>query len=221
MKHLILAALSGAVFSSTAFAQDSSLASSDWYVFGQLAAPVGAQPEYTFNPADSVTEVPLSGAAAVVGIGREIARQGSAVFLLEADIAAGNLDSGQILEDTTPCIIDAPGEACTSEVSAMATGRVLIGLDQGAFIPYVTGGIAVAQVAGSADTLACGGSDCNFDETLTGWTAGFGVLYDVNDRFALKADVLYHDLGEPEFDSDNVTGEFRFSEVRIGAAYRF
>ncbi|EBA11897.1 outer membrane protein, putative [Roseobacter sp. CCS2] len=194
---------------------------SEFYAFGQVSAPIGVQPEYTYVPVDSTTEVPMEGAAAVIGIGYEVARTGNVVFAVEADISFGNYDSGQVLVDTTPCITNAPDEACRAEVSAIATGRALIGYKQGAFTPYITGGVAIARASGHADTGACGGSDCDFDEALTGWTAGLGIIYDINETFALKADLLQYELEDPEFGSDSVTGSFRFGEIRIGAVYRF
>lgn len=191
------------------------------YVYGQLAAPFDPNPEYTFVPGDSTTEVPLSGGAVAIGVGATLQKFGTVNIGFEADLSAGNIESDRVMVDTTPCVLPGATEGCTAQVGTVATGRATIGYELSDFVPYLTAGVAAAEVSGSADTLACSAATCEFDELLTGWTAGIGMTYAYTDQLSLKVDALYFDLGEPEFTSAGVTGEFAFSELRLGIAYTF
>ena len=111
MKNLIAAAVATAAISTPIFAQDAATSFAggvDFYAYAQLGTPFDPQPEYTFEPVsdNNVTEVPLAGVSGIIGIGGMFSQTGPVTVGFEADMAAGNIESERVVEDTTPCIID-------------------------------------------------------------------------------------------------------------------
>lgn len=193
------------------------------YAYGLVGAAFGG-PDYTYlggmEPVGSnVTAIDLSGPSATLGFGHEFLRRGAWTLAGELDVTAGNIESDLVLGETTPCLTDEDG--CTAQVDWLTTARLVLGWSQGRTMPYVTVGLAMGRVSGSADLGACGTDPCSFDSTETGWTAGLGVRHELTDRWALKGEVLHVDLGSPEFTTSGVTADFTFSQVRVGAIYTF
>jgi outer membrane immunogenic protein len=65
---------------------------------------------------------------------------------------------------------------------------------------YVTGGLAYGQVDFAADTnyTLIGGPDysTSFEKTKVGYTVGGGLEYALNQRWSIKAEYLYYNLGD-------------------------
>jgi outer membrane immunogenic protein len=95
------------------------------------------------------------------------------------------------------------------------TLRGRIGLDMNGWMPYVTGGYAMADV--SADNGNSSGS-----ATVSGWTVGGGLEVKLDRNWSFKGEYLYVDVGE----SFNTGGGDRASIedmhiVRAGINYKF
>jgi outer membrane immunogenic protein len=73
--------------------------------------------------------------------------------------------------------------------------RGRIGFDGGAFMPYLTAGLAFANATRHTDLF--GGDDA--DATHIGWTAGAGVEVAVAENVSLDLQYRYTDLGEQEY----------------------
>lgn len=189
------------------------------YVYGGLSYG-SADYGYTYEIASSETEFSHQGVGAFLGMGRSFASRGSLTFGGEIDIAAGAWASDVELVSTTPCII--PGDACEGSVDALMTVRGTVAFEQAGWTPFLTAGLAVGKVSGSADEGACG-VPCEFDETRTGWVVGAGFTRPLTERFDLRVDYLYTDLGKPEFTApDSVTSAaIVFQQLRIGAQMAF
>lgn len=189
-----------------------------WYGYGMIGGTFDG-PSYRYGPEDQATDVDLSGPSLTVGIGREISRRGALSIGFEADLTAGGIDSAHIEGGTYPCLTGEGG--CEAAVDWLATARLVLGWKTGNTMPYVTAGLAAGDISGFADAGACGYIACGFDGTETGWTAGLGFRHELSDRWALKGEVLYIDLGSPDFPSASVTSDFTFSQVRLGTIYKF
>lgn len=191
-----------------------------WYAFGAIGKTFSG-PEYTYNGSDTdnVTDISISGFAGTVGFGREFARRGNLSFGFEADLTAGDMSSDREFGGTTPCLTGEEG--CTADVNWMSTARLVVGAPQGATMPYLTAGVVFADIEGSADLGACGATECGFDERRLGWTVGAGIRHELSDRWAVKGEVLYVDLGSPDFTTDGVSGDFTFGSARLGMIYKF
>lgn len=129
------------------------------------------------------------------------------------------------------------------KVTGLATLRGRVGYAVDRFLPYVTGGLAVARTkhvlgCSPAYVTAPNGSCLNYNrqpfetsssKTRAGYSVGAGVEYAFNDQLSLKAEYLYTDLGkdkvvlkDPNFTNLNERN-FRtdFHTVRLGVNYKF
>lgn len=146
------------------------------------------------------------------------------VYGYEVDLSASNAD-GFLIGGTTPCIT--PGEACSSELDALATLRMRVGIPlNNGFLPYITGGLAVGKVKATADLGACGFTgDCSLNEWMVGYTVGVGVEKMFNNGWSAKAEYLYTHFGRETMDGsapgNNVAGVFNYDTFKIGVNRRF
>jgi outer membrane immunogenic protein len=150
------------------------------------------------------------GAGAQIGYNYEIAR---VVLGVEADIQATNL-SGRFNNNASFLASGGFTYNLTSQVSTktdwFATVRGRLGYSFGAFMPYVTGGVAISQAKA---TLASGGSvvDLGFEypaasdsvsKTLVGYAVGGGMEYALGRGWSIKGEYLHLGFGNQSYDLD-------------------
>lgn len=84
----------------------------------------------------------------------------------------------------------------TFSVDQFGTLRGRVGLAADRFLPYVTGGLAVAN-----NHININGGGANYDESKVsvGWTIGAGVEFAASDNITIKAEYLYADFGKASF----------------------
>ncbi len=136
-------------------------------------------------------------------------QQGDFVFGLEADLSYTDIDGTVV----PTCI--APG--CVTDIEAFGTIRPRIGFAIGNFLPYVTGGLAVAHLDYVQATSS--GSGWEF-----GWTVGAGLEAQLTDNLSLKAEYLYADVSDGRYQGVAIPVNVREEEisiVRVGFNYRF
>jgi outer membrane immunogenic protein len=134
-------------------------------------------------------------------------QSGQIVWGVETDFSYSDVSTG-----SSAC--GAPG-ACSAAMDWLWTLRGRIGLDMNGWMPYVTGGYAMADV--SADNGNSSGS-----ATVSGWTVGGGLEVKLDRNWSFKGEYLYVDVGE----SFNTGGGDRASIedmhiVRAGINYKF
>lgn len=102
----------------------------------------------------------------------------------------------------------------------LVTGRLRLGYDMGAFLPYITGGVAVGKV----DRIFSNSIPQSFSSSQThiGWTVGIGSEYALTPNLLARVEGLYVDLGKKTY------GTFSPSDVtpsgfivRGGLSYKF
>lgn len=108
--------------------------------------------------------------------------------------------------------------AYTSSIDWLWTVRGRVGVDMNGWMPYITGGFAMADVEATSLDGAFGRSD-----TKTGWTIGGGLEVKMDRNWSFKAEYLYVDLGsvrvatptpiKADFDETHI--------VRAGINYKF
>lgn len=137
-------------------------------------------------------------------------QSGPAVFGLEGDLSWTNIEGAGT---------SAVGPI-TTELNWLGTGRVRAGYAADAYLFYVTGGAAFANLE-AGNPVAGGGSG---KETRVGWTVGGGVEAALAQNWTAKIEYLYVDLG----DKDNyrtATGPVEVALtshiVRMGLNYKF
>ena len=110
------------------------------------------------------------------------------------------------------------GAAYTSSIDWLWTVRARLGVDMNGWMPYITGGLAVADVEATSLSGLFGKSD-----TKAGWTIGGGLEVKLDRNWSFKAEYLYVDLGDvgvptptpikADFDETHI--------VRAGINYKF
>jgi outer membrane immunogenic protein len=85
----------------------------------------------------------------------------------------------------------------TNSINWQASLRGLVGFDGGAFMPYLTGGLAVANATHEVEFFE---PDLSVDATHVGWTVGAGVEFAVADNVSLNLEYRYSDFGSQEYD---------------------
>lgn len=141
-------------------------------------------------------------------------QQDQAVVGVEGDVSFGSWSEYVLLAPgNAPCF----EEGCTARFNWLATLRGRIGYAMGDLMPYVTGGIAIAGIAGSADEGACGYTgSCRFDSAV-GMTYGAGLEWSPSERYSLKLEYLYTNFGNPDFKVDD-SNEIDDSNVSLHTA---
>jgi outer membrane immunogenic protein len=119
---------------------------------------------------------------------------------------------------------DINGENTTDGVSFktdwVGSIRGRLGIDAGAFLPYVTAGIAFANNTATFDD-----GDVVTEDTQvhTGWTAGAGVEFAVADNVSLDLQYRYSDYGTATYDLNG--GEYDLGltshAITAGVNFRF
>ncbi|WP_096784451.1 outer membrane protein [Rhodobacter sp. CZR27] len=169
---------------------------------------------------DTMTQLSISDYTGTIGFGRILHDWGRQSLGLEIDLTAGDMASDLQRGDTAPCTRGREG--CRADVNLVSTVRLVLGTTTGATMPYLTAGLAIADIEGSADHSACASSNCGFNEVRPGGVVGAGVRHEISDRWAIKGEVLYFDLGELDLGTGGyVEGYFTFSAARLGMIYKF
>ncbi len=90
------------------------------------------------------------------------------------------------------------GDSFKATSSWNGSARLRLGYAFGPVLPYITGGVAFANVKESTDFIAFGGSpaaSASRSDTLVGWTAGAGLEYALSPAWSLGAEYRYADYG--------------------------
>jgi outer membrane immunogenic protein len=159
---------------------------------------------------------------------------------VEADIQAASIDgdvsASQVFSITDPVAIDIPVELdASTKVDWFGTARLRAGfLPTERLLVYGTGGFAFGRTKSTASISAeipiVGpiGDSVSSSDTRTGWAAGAGAEFAIDDNWSIKGEYLYTDLGEEEifsFAEDpfaaSLSSDVKFHTVRIGLNYGF
>ena len=175
---------------------------------------------------------------AQLGAQRQI---GNLVFGVEADISWTNVNASQSVTllhaDVESVSVD--GNLLTldhtANVNWLGTLRARVGYPIERFMPYITGGLAVADVDhsvgerwvvdGGSDVLGVRGSLP--DDVQLGWTIGGGVDVQLGSGYTLGVEYLYVDLGNStvraNFDDEvsEFTARTRMDIIKAKLNYQF
>jgi outer membrane immunogenic protein len=120
------------------------------------------------------------------------------------------------------------GGTCSAKLDALGTVRGRVGYAFGNVLPYVTGGLAVADIHG-AEGGGIGTAFGSGSSTVTGWTVGGGLEWMVVPHWSIKGEYLYTDFGHQNIFTDTflpvggATEQERFNAniFRAGVNYHF
>jgi outer membrane immunogenic protein len=165
------------------------------------------------------------------------------VLGLEADFSFSGLKGTATGTAVYPCC--APTDFTivqTVTTSWLATARARLGYSFGALLVYATGGLAMTNIDYQSvlnDTFAKATENGGLTQTLTGYTFGGGLAYQLSAQLAIMADYLYLGFGDiPAVTSTNLaafTPPIQFPKnvfthkitlnshhvIRAGFTYRF
>ena len=143
-------------------------------------------------------------------------QSGMWLFGVEADIAYSSIDGSFSFGGNFP-------QTVTTDIDWLATIRARAGLHYDQWMPYITGGVAFADVEHTMTPAGLVTSD-----TLVGWTVGGGVEAMFNPNWTAKLEYLYVDLEDVDFTvtpvgAAPITGTFDddFHVIRAGLNYHF
>jgi len=150
-------------------------------------------------------DIDLSGWLVGGTVGANVTVGGGIVLGVVGDAAWSNM-SGDLVTGGAPGTI-------TQTIDWMATLRGKVGFDGGAFMPYLTAGLAIAGA-----TRESSGPDVSDGQTHAGWAAGAGVEFAATEDVSINLEYLYSDLGEAEYDTGGIppTIDLSTHTVRVG-----
>jgi outer membrane immunogenic protein len=136
---------------------------------------------------------------------------GHIVLGLEADVSAGDIGNSSDFGG---------GFTTSSRINWMGTIRARAGYAFDRFLPYVTGGVAIAK-----NKFNLGAFGLSSEQTHTGWVIGAGVEYAITSNWSAKVEYLYADFGKESYFDDILPGgvniDAHVNSVKAGVNYRF
>lgn len=177
----------------------------------------------------------LSGGFGGAQIGYNYQFANNVVLGAEADVAAGDIGkSWGGVNEFDPYY----GE---DKIDWFGTIRARLGYSADRFLPYITGGVAWANLDHKLGcdrnrvAVTIGGCNNAFEtsksDTAWGWTIGAGVEYAITNNVTVKAEYLYTDLGKndvtlvdvnyPTSAVNNREFDTSFNSVKLGLNYKF
>lgn len=139
-------------------------------------------------------DVDLSGWLAGVDIGFNATVADGIVLGVVGDVAWANLSG----TNENPPV--GGFDEVSQDIDWMASLRGRIGFDGGAFLPYLTGGLAIAH--SNRETV---GFASEFDNTHVGWTVGAGVEFAVSEELSIDLLYRYSDYGSKVYNPSPAT----------------
>lgn len=131
-------------------------------------------------------------------------QSGSLVYGVETDLQFSGIEAESV-------------EGIGSRIKWFGTTRARMGfLPTERLLAYATGGVAYGKLESFM------GSD-SISRTRTGWTAGAGMEFALDEHWSLKTEYLYTDLGKLKYENgpNSLESRFSFHTVRAGVNFRF
>jgi outer membrane immunogenic protein len=214
MKKSIRFWLTAFVFSfssAAAIADDFSIDWSGPYI--GLTAGYGSE-KYNLTEIGVGSSDPFSMSGLVAGgtLGYNFAANGF-IFGLETDLSYAGLVDEFTDRPTWGC----DGGLCKSQLDLFGTARLRIGKPFGNFLPFISGGLAIASVSESDNSSP----SFTVRGTALGWTIGGGIEAALNSHLILKTEVLFTDLDQVVSNNSIATDGQGFILGRVGLNYKF
>ena len=152
---------------------------------------------------------------------------GPAVFGLETDLSWASISGSTV--GTDPASGNCGAKHCESKIEAFGTLRGRLGYAWQNVMPYITGGLAYADLHGAEGNGGPPGAFGSGSSWVAGWTAGAGLEAKFTPNWSGKIEYLYADFGKNGVFTDTIPSFGRFTEklnvtvqtIRVGLNYRF
>ena len=125
--------------------------------------------------------------------------------------------------------VDDPAFGGELKLESVATVRLRAGYAMDRWLPFVTGGLAVASYKHTTTDIP-GGPYADAKDTITGYTLGAGAEYAVTDNWVVRGEYRFADFGRHTSQRHLIVNgaplnpdeiELTTHDVRIGIAYKF
>jgi opacity protein-like surface antigen len=167
---------------------------------------VGAFGGYSSGSLSAPVPIDLTGLLLGVNGGANFTLDNGIVVGVVGDLAWSNIT-------TVPGVIAPPG---AFDVNWTGSVRARVGYDAGAFMPYLTAGIAVAGATLTASTGTVVGSN-----THLGWTAGGGLEFRANDDLSVDVGYRYTDYAAANYGTSATPWKFATQQISTGLNWHF
>lgn len=131
----------------------------------------------------------------------------------------------------TPPITRTLTTTVTSGIDWQAGVRGRVGVAFDRMLPYIAGGLAIAQFNYNYTSFALNQTastttlpdPTSFKDTYFGWTLGAGIEHALTDNLLFRAEYRYSDFGKETFDTPHGAHEVDLTsnEWKLGVAYKF
>jgi len=169
------------------------------------------------------------------------------VFGIEADVSGGDINGGGSRTTHNFGGWGSYTKDISTDIDWLGTVRGRLGIATGPALFYATGGFAWAKTDADQSVTFNGGNGGapglhavgSASKTLTGWTAGGGVEWQIAHSWSLKSEYLYVDLGSANYNfvgahtgigggapgdphtTDGFDTDVTLHSVRVGLNYKF
>ncbi len=222
--NALAAVLSGALIASSGSAGAGEMASQTMTPHDWSGLYAGVQVGYAFGDADhsfsngapsddSNPEGVLGGIH--LGV---LLQSNQLVFGIEGDFEVTDVD-GSFNNPT------GLGSSGSTEIDLQGSVRARIGIAANRFLPYVTGGLAVADVDYGGGPG--GGPCCGYSKTSLGWTLGAGVAYAFSNSVSTRLEYRFTDYGtesgglSPSFRGVTMKTDLETHTIMGGVSFHF
>jgi len=231
MKKILIALTVSLAASTAVFAADAIVAEEVVIVdttFNWSGVYVGAQAGYGFSgSADYIYENDpdasynyehdLDGALAGAYVGYNYQFSNNVVLGAELDAAWADIDGSGATGDSDPY-------SAITEIEWNAAARLRLGYAFDRFMPYISGGVAIAGV--NFTEYEDGDFYSDDDFTAVGWTLGAGAEWAVTDNWVLRGEYRFTKFDSENFttrpeDEDYELDDLDTHDIRVGIAYKF
>lgn len=138
-------------------------------------------------------------------------------FTLTEGIVAGVV--GDIAwADLNDSVGDVDVGSASSNIDWLGSVRGRIGFDGGAFMPYLTAGLAFAH---NTIETSFEGDDFSDDQTHVGWTAGAGVEFAASENLSIDLLYRYNDYGDATYTLDGIEGDVGLTSHTLTVGLNF
>lgn len=133
-------------------------------------------------------------------------------------------------DETIPNIGDLVVSSTTLKEKWAGATRVRMGFASDRVMPYVSGGIAYAQMQYIISLLTksqedqfvfASGNVLDETKTMIGYTLGVGLDFAVTNNIILRTEYRYADFGKKKFGEDKLELGYNTNDFRVGIAYKF
>lgn len=130
----------------------------------------------------------------------------------EVDFGSRRIESSEI--STAPYNIPATSSFVFKQSVKsdwLFTARPRVGISLKKALVYATGGVAVTNIeydGNFSDNILSAKENGSFKKTKTGWTAGGGIEFKINNRWSAKGEYLFSQFGRSKITSNNFTSDF-------------